>query len=80
MSDRKIPAGENAKIRVEKLRKSFHGKVVLDGIDLSLAEGESLVVVGPSGTGKSVLLKHLIGLVQPDSGRIFVDGQDFWAL
>ncbi len=69
-----------AKIRVEDLRKSFHGKVVLDGVNLSVAEGESLVIVGPSGTGKSVLLKHLIGLVQPDSGRVFVDGQDFWAL
>jgi phospholipid/cholesterol/gamma-HCH transport system ATP-binding protein len=68
------------KIRVEKLRKSFHGKVVLDGIDLSIAEGESLVIVGPSGTGKSVLLKHLIGLIAPDSGKAYVDGQDFWAL
>ena len=68
------------KIRVEKIRKSFHGKVVLDGIDLSIAEGESLVIVGPSGTGKSVLLKHLIGLIAPDSGKAYVDGQDFWAL
>jgi phospholipid/cholesterol/gamma-HCH transport system ATP-binding protein len=73
-------AGPTPKIQVENLRKAFHGKVVLDGIDLSVAEGESLVVVGPSGTGKSVLLKHLIGLVRPDSGQIFVDGQDFWAL
>jgi phospholipid/cholesterol/gamma-HCH transport system ATP-binding protein len=68
------------KIRVEKLRKSFQGKVVLNGLDLSIAEGESLVVVGPSGTGKSVLLKHLIGLVSPDSGKVYVDGRDFWAL
>jgi phospholipid/cholesterol/gamma-HCH transport system ATP-binding protein len=68
------------KIRIEDLRKSFGGKVVLDGIDLSVAEGESLVVVGSSGTGKSVLLKHLIGLVRPDSGKVYVDGQDFWAL
>ena len=68
------------KIRVEKIRKSFHGKVVLDGIDLSIAEGESLVIVGPSGTGKSVLLKHLIGLIAPDSGKVYVDGQDFWAI
>ena len=80
MAEIRTPPGETAKIRVQDLRKSFHGKVVLDGIDLSLAEGESLVVVGPSGTGKSVLLKHLIGLVKPDSGQIFVDGQDFWAL
>ena len=52
-----------AKLRVERLRKSFGPLVVLDGIDLSVAKGESLVIVGPSGTGKSVLLKHLIGLV-----------------
>jgi phospholipid/cholesterol/gamma-HCH transport system ATP-binding protein len=72
--------GPVPKIWVENLRKSFHGKVVLDGLDVSIAEGESLVVVGPSGTGKSVLLKHLIGLVRPDSGKVYVDGQDFWAL
>jgi phospholipid/cholesterol/gamma-HCH transport system ATP-binding protein len=80
MSDARTPPRDAAKIRVEDLRKSFHGKAVLDGINLSITEGESLVVVGPSGTGKSVLLKHLIGLVAPDSGRIFVDGRDFWAL
>jgi len=80
MAEAPAPPRDGAKIRVEDLRKSFHGKVVLDGIDLSIADGESLVVVGPSGTGKSVLLKHLIGLVSPDSGRIFVDGRDFWAL
>jgi phospholipid/cholesterol/gamma-HCH transport system ATP-binding protein len=68
------------KIRVEDVRKSFQGKVVLDGIGFSVEEGESLVILGPSGTGKSVLLKHLIGLIQPDSGRVLVDGQDFWAL
>jgi len=45
-----------------------------------VAEGESLVILGPSGTGKSVLLKHLIGLLEPDSGTVLVDGQDFWAL
>jgi phospholipid/cholesterol/gamma-HCH transport system ATP-binding protein len=77
-----LPRGDGSvpKIRVENLRKSFHGKVVLDGLDLSIAEGESLVVVGPSGTGKSVLLKHLIGLVCPDSGKVYVDGRDFWAI
>ena len=74
------PSGSVPKIRVENLRKSFHGKVVLDGVDLSIAKGESLVVVGPSGTGKSVLLKHMIGLVCPDSGKVYIDGQDFWAI
>lgn len=67
-------------LRVEGLRKAFGGRAVLDGIDLSVEAGESLVIVGPSGTGKSVLLKHFIGLLHPDGGRVFVDGQDLWAL
>jgi phospholipid/cholesterol/gamma-HCH transport system ATP-binding protein len=73
-------AKDSAKLRVENLHKAFANRAVLDGIDLSIAPGESLVVVGPSGTGKSVLLKHFIGLLQPDSGRVLVDGQDLWAL
>jgi len=72
--------GKPPKIQIEGLRKSFGGKVVLDGIDFSVPEGESLVIVGPSGTGKSVLMKHLIGLIRPDSGRVFMDGRDFWSL
>lgn len=68
------------KLRAQELRKSFGPKVVLDGITFSVDDGESLVIVGPSGTGKSVLLKHLIGLIQPDSGKVFVDNVDFWAL
>ncbi len=71
---------DRAKLRVENLHKAFANRAVLDGIDLAVAPGESLVVVGPSGTGKSVLLKHLIGLLQPDSGRVFVDGEDLWAM
>jgi len=70
---------ETPKLAAENLHKRFGPKVVLDGISLAVAPGESLVVVGPSGTGKSVLLKHLIGLLRPDSGKVFVDGQDFWA-
>ncbi len=72
--------GEKAKLRAQDLRKSFGKHVVLDGVDLSVAAGESLVIVGPSGTGKSVLLKHLIGLLQPDSGEVLVDGQNLWEL
>jgi phospholipid/cholesterol/gamma-HCH transport system ATP-binding protein len=78
---RPAPApGLRAKLRVENLHKSFGGRVVLDGIDLSIGTGESLVIVGPSGTGKSVLLKHLIGLIRPDAGKVYVDGQDLWSL
>ena len=67
-------------LRVEDLHKSFGALRVLDGIDLTVATGESLVIVGPSGTGKSVLLKHFIGLIRPDTGKVFIDGQDLWAL
>jgi phospholipid/cholesterol/gamma-HCH transport system ATP-binding protein len=72
-------AQEAPKLRAEDLHKSFGPKVVLDGVSFSVAAGESLVIVGPSGSGKSVLLKHLIGLIEPDSGKVFVDGTDFWA-
>jgi phospholipid/cholesterol/gamma-HCH transport system ATP-binding protein len=74
------PTSPEAKIRVENLHKAFGSRPVLDGIDLTVATGEALVIVGPSGTGKSVLLKHLIGLLQPDSGKVYVDGEDLWAL
>src|SRR5215472_12084698 len=80
---RKDPAAETAstpKLEAKDLHKSFGPKVVLDGISFTVAPGESLVIIGPSGTGKSVLLKHLIGLIRPDSGSVLVDGQDFWNL
>jgi phospholipid/cholesterol/gamma-HCH transport system ATP-binding protein len=67
-------------VRLRDLRKSFGGKVVLDGIDLEIRRGESLVLLGGSGTGKSVLLKHLIGLITPDSGLVEVDGTDLATL
>ncbi|HKD10621.1 MAG TPA: ABC transporter ATP-binding protein [Thermoanaerobaculia bacterium] len=72
--------GSAPKLEVRDLHKTFGDKVVLDGVSFALQPGESLVVVGPSGTGKSVLLKHLIGLLRPDSGNVLVDGQDLWAL
>jgi len=58
------------------LRKSFGAKVVLDGIDLEIRDREITYVIGASGTGKSVLMKTAVGLLVPDSGRIFVDGED----
>jgi phospholipid/cholesterol/gamma-HCH transport system ATP-binding protein len=69
-----------AKLVAEDLHKSFGPKVVLDGVSFEVADGESLAIVGPSGTGKSVLLKHLIGLIRPDSGRVIVGGTDVWSL
>jgi phospholipid/cholesterol/gamma-HCH transport system ATP-binding protein len=62
-------------IRIRGLRKKLGGKQVLDGIELDVPAGCTLVVLGRSGTGKSVLLKHIIGLMQPDEGTIEVDGQ-----
>ncbi len=62
-------------IRIEGLHKTFGSNAVLQGVDLSVARGESLVIIGGSGTGKSVLLKCILGLVRPDRGRITVDGQ-----
>ncbi len=64
------------KIRIRGLKKSFGGKVVLDGIDLDIAPGTSMVVIGGSGSGKSVLLKCILGLIEPDAGSIEIDGLD----
>jgi phospholipid/cholesterol/gamma-HCH transport system ATP-binding protein len=63
-------------IRLEGVHKAFGAKQVLRGIDLEVETGESLVVIGGSGTGKSVLLKCILGLVVPDAGRILLDGKD----
>ena len=68
--------GQANKIEVRNLRKSFADKVVLDGIDLDVGVGESVVVIGGSGTGKSVLIKNIIGLMEPDSGSIKIDGEE----
>ena len=62
-------------IELRGVHKSFGKNRVLDGIDLTVARGQSTVIIGGSGTGKSVLLKSILGLVKPDSGTIIVDGQ-----
>ncbi len=67
-------------IRVEGLRKRFGRQEVLRGIDLEIAPAELMVVIGRSGGGKSVLLRHLLGLVRPDAGRVIIDGQDVASL
>jgi phospholipid/cholesterol/gamma-HCH transport system ATP-binding protein len=63
-------------IEFQGLKKSFSGKVILDGVDLAMARGEIHFVIGTSGAGKSVLLKHLVGLLEPDAGTVLVDGVD----
>ncbi len=63
-------------IEIEKLNKSFGENHVLKDIDLSIKPGETFSIIGPSGTGKSLLLKHIVKLIQADSGRILINGQD----
>jgi phospholipid/cholesterol/gamma-HCH transport system ATP-binding protein len=68
---------ENApKVELRGVKKCFGSKVVLDGLDFSIPRGESLVVIGGSGTGKSVMIKCVLGILRPDAGQIFVDGEE----
>ncbi len=67
-------------IKIVELHKSFGPKKVLDGVNLEVECGETMVVIGQSGSGKSVLLKHLMGILKPDSGEIYVDGQEITRL
>lgn len=62
-------------IHLESLRKRFGSLVVLDGVDLTLRRGETTVIIGESGTGKSVLLKHIVGLLKPDEGSVYFHGR-----
>ena len=63
-------------IEVRDLRKNFGAQTVLDGISFQIESGESVAIIGRSGCGKSVLLKHLIGLMKPDSGAVRIDGEN----
>jgi phospholipid/cholesterol/gamma-HCH transport system ATP-binding protein len=67
-------------IRLEQVRYAVHGRVVLDGIDLTVPRGEIFAVMGPSGTGKTTLLRLIEGLIAPTAGRIYVYGADLTAL
>jgi phospholipid/cholesterol/gamma-HCH transport system ATP-binding protein len=64
------------KLDLKGVRKTFNGVTVLDGVDLAVAPGRSLVIIGGSGQGKSVTIKIAAGLMRPDSGQVFIDGQD----
>jgi phospholipid/cholesterol/gamma-HCH transport system ATP-binding protein len=63
-------------IKMEGLRKNFNGQAVLEGVDLEIFEGETVVILGASGSGKTVLMNLLVGLMEADEGRILIDGED----
>src|SRR3989475_6937917 len=67
-------------IQFADLYKAFDGKPVLTGVTLDVQDGETMVIIGYSGTGKSVALKHVVGLLQPDAGDVIVDGRPVAAL
>jgi phospholipid/cholesterol/gamma-HCH transport system ATP-binding protein len=67
-------------IKLVDLHKSFRTQRVLDGLDLEIETGKTTVIIGRSGGGKSVLLKHIIGLIRPDSGEVLIDGKDITRL
>lgn len=62
-------------IEIENLHKRFGQKIVLDGVSFNIPEGDSICIIGKSGSGKSVMLKHIVGLLEPDEGLVKVDGQ-----
>ncbi|MDD8030460.1 MAG: ABC transporter ATP-binding protein [Acidobacteriota bacterium] len=69
-----------SKIKIIDVHKNFDQKKVLQGVNLEIERGEIMVVIGQSGSGKSVLLKHIIGIMQPSRGEIFIDGQEVTSL
>ena len=69
-------ADSAAKVELRGVKKRFGPKIVLDGLNLSIPRGESLVVIGGSGTGKSVMIKCVLGILHPEGGQIFVDGEE----
>lgn len=80
MTDKTDTAKENDILVIEGLKKSFSGNAVLNDVDLKIAKGETVVILGRSGTGKSVILKCIIGLIRPDIGSIRIFGENFLEL
>ncbi|MGH3520906.1 MAG: ABC transporter ATP-binding protein [Haloechinothrix sp.] len=76
-----IPAGNGKHtVRIRGVKKSFGRFDVLTGLDLDFADDAITTILGPSGTGKSVLLKHVVGLLEPDAGEVVVFGEDIWKI
>ena len=80
MTDRRTDGPTDGAIRLDGVVKAFGARVVLDGLDLVIPAGEVTAIIGRSGTGKSVLLKHIVGLLSPDAGRVVIDGADVASL
>ncbi len=72
--------GQSTAIEIKNLYKSFGPQLVLDDVSLNIAKGQTTVIIGRSGDGKSVLLKHMIGLLKPDKGQVLVNGRDITRL
>ncbi len=68
----------NSLIEFKNINKSFEGKIVLNGINLKVIKGKSLVLIGKSGSGKSVLLKCLLGIIHPNKGQIIINNNSFF--
>ena len=69
---------KGVEVRISNLNKSFGGHHVLKNINLTIKPNETFAIIGPSGTGKSVLLKHIVKLIEPDSGSVFINGDDIF--
>ena len=67
---------DTPKIELQGVKKRFGPKVVLDGVDLKVGKGESVVIIGGSGSGKSVTIKSVLGIIRPEAGKIYVDGKE----
>ena len=76
MTGARPPAPSRPRLEIRGVRLSFGASIVLDGVDLDVRGGENLVLIGTSGSGKTVLLRCILGLLQPDSGSIRIDGQE----
>ena len=74
--DRRASGSDEVVIRYDNVCKRFGSKVVLQDLNLDVRRGETLAIMGPSGIGKSVTLRHAVGLLRPDSGRVLVEGKD----
>ena len=71
-----MTGNDTPKIELKDVKKRFGSKIVLDGVDLKIGRGESVVIIGGSGTGKSVTIKSVLGILRPEAGKIFVDGKE----